>query len=97
RDFEGVPTSYHSTKGSGQNLKVPGLDENIDKFPQTRDLAEKKRLALEAVVMGKNLYSRLSVVGVYPTMGVSSKVGSVPRRPVAEIFGYTYEEITHAK
>ncbi|MDO8670911.1 MAG: ABC transporter substrate-binding protein, partial [Dehalococcoidia bacterium] len=97
RDFEGVGLAYHSTKASAKNSKNLVLDGLIDKVPQTRDLAEKKKIALEATRLAKEGYTTLTVVGVFPTLGVSAKIGEVKRRVVAEIQAPVYEGLTHPK
>ncbi|MDO8673965.1 MAG: ABC transporter substrate-binding protein [Dehalococcoidia bacterium] len=99
RNFEGIPLVYHSSRSSVKNLNDPTLDALIDKIPQTKDAAEKKKLALEAAVRGHDAYTTLAAVEAYPTLALSAKVGQVNRTAavVTTIWAAAFEEITHGK
>ncbi|MBI2865104.1 MAG: ABC transporter substrate-binding protein [Chloroflexi bacterium] len=88
---------YHSKKSTFKNIDNPKLDELIDKVPMTSDAGEKKRLALEAAVMGKNEYNFIPGVDVDLLYAFGPKVGEVT--PVKGINGLaaSFGTITHGK
>lgn len=96
RDFEKV-NSYHSTTGFLQNTNNPRLDELIVKVPTMPMSDEKKRLALEAVVLAKKEYTALAVVAPHNLLAVGPKIGDVSPIRNSFIMSLMFETITHAK
>ncbi|MDO8672549.1 MAG: ABC transporter substrate-binding protein, partial [Dehalococcoidia bacterium] len=95
--FEKMATAYHSTKGVFHNNNNPKLDALIDQVPMTKDLNEKKKLALEAAVMGRDEYSAFSALGVKTLIALSSKVGGLSPIKGMAVLGASLDTITHAK
>lgn len=95
--FEGMLTVYQSTKGVFHNHANKQLDDLIDKVPLTTDLAEKKKLALQAAVLAKNEYAFLPFIRLQTTVAIGSKIGSVTPIKNVVAFAAVYETITHAK
>ncbi|MDO8674441.1 MAG: ABC transporter substrate-binding protein, partial [Dehalococcoidia bacterium] len=96
RHFEQM-VHYHSTKGGAKNIRMPELDALIDQVPATADPVKRKQLALQAAVMGKNAYSMLAVVGAYPTVAISPKIGEIQRPVRSSINSLVLEVTTHSK
>ncbi|MBI2865097.1 MAG: ABC transporter substrate-binding protein [Chloroflexi bacterium] len=90
-------TLYHSKKTTFKNINNPKLDALIDKVPLTADPGEKKRLAIEAVLMAKNEYTFIPVVDVDMLYALGPKVGEVTPIKALNGLAASYETITHAK
>ncbi|MDO8671864.1 MAG: ABC transporter substrate-binding protein [Dehalococcoidia bacterium] len=95
--FEKLVTIFHSTKGTHLNLRNLKLDELIDKVPATKDLAEKKKFALEAAVLAKNEYSNIPILDVRTIYAIGSRVGEMTFTKGIVYDSYNFAFITHAK
>ncbi|MDO8672739.1 MAG: ABC transporter substrate-binding protein [Dehalococcoidia bacterium] len=96
-NFERMVTIFHSTKGVHLNLRNPRLDELIDKVPATKDLAEKKKLALEAAVLAKNGYSNIPVLDIQTVIAMSKKIGDLTLTKGIEYYANTLSSASHPK
>ncbi|MDO8473404.1 MAG: ABC transporter substrate-binding protein [Dehalococcoidia bacterium] len=95
--YEQLVTAYHSTKGTFKNSNNPKLDELIDKLPMTADLAEKKKLALEIAIMGKNEYTAIPILDVDQIFVIGPKVGGIAPIKSNSGLASNFDKITHAK
>ncbi|MDO8673128.1 MAG: ABC transporter substrate-binding protein [Dehalococcoidia bacterium] len=95
--YEQLITAYHSTKSVFKNVNNPKLDELIDKLPNTSDPAERKRLATEISIMGKNEYNVLTILDVDTLFALGPKVGGVTLVKNNSGLAIVLDTITHAK
>ncbi|MBI2863352.1 MAG: ABC transporter substrate-binding protein [Chloroflexi bacterium] len=97
-EFSRMVLTYHSKLGSPRNTTDPKLDGLLEKVPTVADPAERKRLAIEAVLLAKNGYSSLPLLEVDLLEGISSKIGEVTNYYMSNSFDVrTLETITHGK
>ncbi|MBI2865089.1 MAG: ABC transporter substrate-binding protein [Chloroflexi bacterium] len=95
--FARMVLTYHSVQGSPRNNTNPKLDELLEKVPTIADPAERKRLAIETVLMAKNEYLSLPMVDVDVPQGASKKIGEISNFYGSDLWGRTYKTITHGK
>ncbi|MDO8673190.1 MAG: ABC transporter substrate-binding protein [Dehalococcoidia bacterium] len=95
--FEKMVTSYHFTKGAVKNANNPTLDQLIDKVPVTKDLAEKKKIALEATLLAKNEFTTPSFLEVQELLALGAKIGELTPIDGLRYLGPVFNTITHAK
>ncbi|MBI2863026.1 MAG: hypothetical protein HYX94_00485 [Chloroflexi bacterium] len=74
---ERLYVGYHSKGYSSPDINNPTLDALLERIPTIRDQAEKKRVALEAAVMGRNEYSTIAILDLHTLIALSSKVGGI--------------------
>ncbi|MDO8672084.1 MAG: ABC transporter substrate-binding protein [Dehalococcoidia bacterium] len=95
--FSQLDSTYHSTFSSIKNTNNAKLDALIEKIPMTKDPAERRRIGVEALVMGANEHTTTILGQVDRVLAHSAKIGDFVHYPTPEVFTNVYETITHAK
>ena len=86
---------YHS-KGYMKNMRNPELDAAIEAAETAIDPAERTKLAREAARLAKAGYNFIPILALDAVAAMGKKIGGWTPISGFEIYGLTYETMTHA-
>ncbi|MDO8673206.1 MAG: ABC transporter substrate-binding protein, partial [Dehalococcoidia bacterium] len=94
-NFERFYTPCHPTKGNPKNNVNTQLGELIDKVPQTANVADRTKIAAQAVILCHDEYSTPAYLDVDTLYAVGPRVGNfVPTQGMLGL-GFSYENMTN--